>query len=83
MKSKLLVNLLTIALLTGCAQPQYIAAKCPAPTIPPEPHYPFYDLTQADASRPGKVTKACVVSLKMCELHSGFQQRILEGYRHE
>lgn len=79
---KLITAIITLA-LAACASkaPVYTVANCPVPAIPLPSHYPFYDLTEADASRPGKVMHACVVSLKFCERDNGILRKKLEGLK--
>jgi hypothetical protein len=50
--------------LTACAKTVYVPTQCPAPKLPPEPHYPVADLRPGDS--PDKVAKAYVASLYAC-----------------
>jgi hypothetical protein len=66
--------------LGGCAvaQPLQVAAPCPKPNIPPEPHYPAQDLKHGDSY--AAVAKAYVVSYGLCRIDNAHLRRLLGGY---
>lgn len=73
----LFLSLISIPLF-GCIKPIYLTAKCPAPTIEPEPHYPV--LLQ-DAT-PSDFVSWCIVGQKQCRDALKRCNKRLEPYKH-
>lgn len=80
-QKRYMLYLFLVLILAGCAKPVYIAAKCPAPTIPPEPHYPIADLKPDDGH--AKVAKAYALTVHRQHGYIVELKKILEGYQNE